>query len=510
MQQAQETFDQLPDPQPCPSIIFTHETPWQELKNRLSAEFELAQKRAEVEQIALMQVIMPIDDEEYWLGFEIEFLNNIYELLSSHIQGTIPDLVTLHFRFMQMLDQTVDIFCKGYQTRLKSRPYYFDRETETFIKLDQNNIATYVADLRRNIPNRLGFDQWNQKIQEINLNEIISLDTFLQQEIQNKRKHHESLIDRKTPYGMRYSILEENLLIIKSKHLKQQQDFQQNLQQDLAHLCFLGDLDKIRELFARASSSSSLFKKPTIANSYNKDKQLPLHRACEAGHQSVINYLLKKNANPKLLDKGPAELSAYHYAAMNPDPTILQLLLDAGTKEDLQILGKHNRTILHSAAFAGADRVVTMIAAIGAVDLNAKDTFIGSTALHLAAWKGYASTVRVLLACGADPYQTDNNGENVLVTAILYYRTATVYELFRAGYLLNEQAMQILTRAIVQNQKIRPQNNLLFYRCINLALNQYQQTFKNYLLPSIASEHQSTVVDVPKAPDLPASLILTG
>jgi uncharacterized protein len=123
----------------------------------------------------------------------------------------------------------------------------------------------------------------------------------------------------------------------------------------------------------------------------------PLADAARAGDRAAVRKLL---ANGEDVNAPHGDgMTALHWAAMNGDVELVDLLLHGGAS-----LGSRTRlggyTPLALAAEAGHSAVVTALATAGA-DVNAVDTS-GTTVLMLAAAAGNVDAIRVLLARGAD------------------------------------------------------------------------------------------------------------
>jgi ankyrin repeat protein len=173
---------------------------------------------------------------------------------------------------------------------------------------------------------------------------------------------------------------------------------------------------------------------------------LPLRFAVATNNLPLIRLLLRSHANPSA--EGAFGQTALKVAALGGDPVIGKLLLDAGA--DVQYSWKGDpATALHIAAFCGSgdcDRFVKLLLDAGA-DPNARDRhsmtplliavqrgesalspFLallpvsnvhlassdGSTALHIAVERQWATAVHALLVAGADASAADAYGRTPL------------------------------------------------------------------------------------------------
>ena len=119
---------------------------------------------------------------------------------------------------------------------------------------------------------------------------------------------------------------------------------------------------------------------PDIQEGHTQSSGTPLNRAIDYGYVSIVRLLLQRGANAKVLDI-------------------------------------FNRTIIHSAAVNGRDKVLKVLfEADCGVDVNAQGTN-GRTALHDAAYFNYCSTIEILFANGARTDIHDNGNRSPLGVA---------------------------------------------------------------------------------------------
>ena len=177
-----------------------------------------------------------------------------------------------------------------------------------------------------------------------------------------------------------------------------------------------GDLAKVRELVE---------KDPACVNVRGTDGRTPLHWAARGVHLEVLRFLVDRGADVNALDNnGTAPL---HSVASRGNVEGIRILLAKGA--DIHMATADRNTLLHLAAQAGRVEAVRLLVARGAdierangygrtplvlavrerggpavvealLDLGAKvdaaDTY-GDTALGLAAWRGTADVVSLLL-----------------------------------------------------------------------------------------------------------------
>ncbi len=131
----------------------------------------------------------------------------------------------------------------------------------------------------------------------------------------------------------------------------------------------------------------------------------PLHQAASAGNLRVAKLLIEHGA--QLNARSRSDGTILHqiinvqrllYGRTDSNREMARLLLESGVK--LQEFSFGN-TELHLAALKGQAHLVPLLVEHGA-DVNARNDY-GHTALHYAARHGYRAVAEALLACGARP-----------------------------------------------------------------------------------------------------------
>ncbi len=159
-----------------------------------------------------------------------------------------------------------------------------------------------------------------------------------------------------------------------------------------------------------------------------------------AGPSDVANAAQSKDAAAvrKLIKEGADVngaqgdgMTALHWAALNGDAELAQLLLFAGANVGAKTrIGGY--TPLHLAAQVGHANVIAPLVAAGAPVTTATAT--GATALMHAAHSGSADAVRILIENGADPNVTETaNGQTALMFAAAADRIDVVKLLIARG-----------------------------------------------------------------------------
>jgi ankyrin repeat protein len=104
---------------------------------------------------------------------------------------------------------------------------------------------------------------------------------------------------------------------------------------DICTACFLGDLDRVRELLGH---DPSLANRPSEYLTYYACSGTPLRNAAGAGHVEVVRLLLQCGADPNLPEEHIAPRGhALHSAVCNGHIEIVKLLLEHGAYPSVEI-----------------------------------------------------------------------------------------------------------------------------------------------------------------------------
>jgi ankyrin repeat protein len=155
----------------------------------------------------------------------------------------------------------------------------------------------------------------------------------------------------------------------------------------------------------------------------------PVADAAQQGSVDEVRALLQQGADVNAAQSDG--LTALHWAAMNNNTEIVELLLYAGAT-----VRPHTRvggyTPLHLAARGGHQEVTSALLAAGA-DANAWTT-TGVTAMHFAALANSSETLRALAAAGGDPNAADRYQDRTpLIFAAGRNATAAISTLLELG-----------------------------------------------------------------------------
>lgn len=118
-------------------------------------------------------------------------------------------------------------------------------------------------------------------------------------------------------------------------------------------------------------------------------------------------------------------MSALHFAAMNNQLEICEILLQGGINMDAKT--KVDRTPLHLACYYGHERIVSLLLALKCA-VNARD-MLRMTPLHWAVEKRHKSIVRMLVKCQADVTLISKFGKTPIALAVLTEQADILAEL---------------------------------------------------------------------------------
>ncbi|BFF99850.1 inversin-B [Drosophila madeirensis] len=118
-------------------------------------------------------------------------------------------------------------------------------------------------------------------------------------------------------------------------------------------------------------------------------------------------------------------MSALHFAAMNNQLEICEILLQGGINMDAKT--KVDRTPLHLACYYGHERVVSLLLALKC-SVNSRD-MLRMTPLHWAVEKKHKSIVRMLLKCQADVSLVSKFGKTPIALAVYTEQADVLAEL---------------------------------------------------------------------------------
>jgi len=160
-----------------------------------------------------------------------------------------------------------------------------------------------------------------------------------------------------------------------------------------------------------AALQSALQANPALLEARDRMERTPLHQAVAAGKIELVKILLQAGADVSAADRQEETIL---YSAVEQDPAILTLLLDAGANPNQPAI--LNDTPLFNACDRNAIPQARLLIARGA-DVNAQNDF-SQTPLHAAASAWHLSILDLLLESGAQIDARDWLGDTPLHCAV--------------------------------------------------------------------------------------------
>jgi ankyrin repeat protein len=152
-----------------------------------------------------------------------------------------------------------------------------------------------------------------------------------------------------------------------------------------------------------------------------KDGWRALHNAARYGHLACLERLLNAGASPTARSD-PAGWTCLHLATIEDHVSIVERLL-AEADVDPDGLTANGESVLYVAAGNGSLASVKRLLATNRIDLDRLGGAFGFSALHTAAWHGFADIADALLDAGANPNLPDRQDRTPLEIALSQRQT---------------------------------------------------------------------------------------
>eukprot|EP00210_Caulerpa_lentillifera_P009480 g9040.t1 len=144
-----------------------------------------------------------------------------------------------------------------------------------------------------------------------------------------------------------------------------------------------------------------------------------LHDAVSEGHLDIIHSILKTTPSKHQLNlKDDVEMTALGCAITNDRLNIVQLLCKFGCNSHVTYRGSIKNCLLHWASFNRSKKCLEYFLREKCLNVDTRNT-LGTTALHVAAMKGYIDIMHILINYGANITATTSDGDNSLHLALI-------------------------------------------------------------------------------------------
>ncbi|XP_011693596.1 PREDICTED: ankyrin repeat and death domain-containing protein 1A-like isoform X2 [Wasmannia auropunctata] len=156
----------------------------------------------------------------------------------------------------------------------------------------------------------------------------------------------------------------------------------------------------------------------------------PLHMAAQHGHRDAVKMLINAGANVSAINKKQHTLLMC--GARGSNVAVVEYLAEAVESLNGEATDCTGATALHHAAITGHPAVITALANIPRIVLDATDKK-GQTPMHCACAEEHLDAVEVLIGLGANVDAQDNDGNTPLHVATRTRHTGIAQLLLKAG-----------------------------------------------------------------------------
>ncbi|XP_050458784.1 ankyrin repeat and death domain-containing protein 1A-like isoform X2 [Cataglyphis hispanica] len=156
----------------------------------------------------------------------------------------------------------------------------------------------------------------------------------------------------------------------------------------------------------------------------------PLHMAAQHGHRDAVKMLINAGANVFAVNKKQHTLLMC--GARGSNVSVVEYLAEAVESLNGEAIDSTGATALHHAAISGHPAVITAVANIPRIILDATDKK-GQTPMHYACAEEHLEAVEALIGLGANVDAQDNDGNTPLHVATRTRHTGIAQLLLKAG-----------------------------------------------------------------------------
>ncbi|XP_011264439.1 ankyrin repeat and death domain-containing protein 1A isoform X1 [Camponotus floridanus] len=156
----------------------------------------------------------------------------------------------------------------------------------------------------------------------------------------------------------------------------------------------------------------------------------PLHMAAQHGHRDAVKMLINAGANVSAVNK--KQYTLLMCGARGSNVNVVEYLAEAVESLNGEAVDSTGATALHHAAISGHPAVITALANIPRIVLDATDKK-GQTPMHYACAEEHLEAVEVLIGLGVNVDAQDNDGNTPLHVATRTRHTGIAQLLLKAG-----------------------------------------------------------------------------
>ncbi|MGB6975886.1 MAG: ankyrin repeat domain-containing protein [Gammaproteobacteria bacterium] len=425
--------------------------------NQFSAQIEKIQKLLLQRDVEHAQVLLPMDEQQYWLARRAEVLHIQLTTIASVLEQPSSSDFSNAYQYYNKQLNVLEVDCKKSFKELLNRVlFFYDEKEQQFIDLkiplnNQAQMERLLARLSNEMELYRSFHLEGkhslQQLKEDLTNEVAWIEQLLIELTESKDEFNLSYVDHQ-------KAVEQQLVVI--RHEREQTIQTIDKYENFLQACYQGNVRDIYQILASASNEERELLMNFVGTRKDTIGRNAFHLVCEYVQYPIVEGLLctiLKNKNIFDIPTDNGELPIH--LAMRRDEgkrthSLLGLLKLHGA--DIHALDKnHQRTPLNTAAYVGNITAITWLLEQGA-DLHAKD-FQGRTALHAAAGriplnadiaKRQAITAAFLLDRGANPSALNQAEESPLFEAILKGQNQVVQEFSNRGLGLSQAEHELL------------------------------------------------------------------